>query len=110
VKKAVLFCLSLFLVVVPVFAAQGQTGSRTSPDDSELRKEPPPGGAAFGDAIFIRPFGFLAIGLGFVGTVASLPYSIPSGSVGAVSRRLIADPFKFTFTRPLGVFPEGIVW
>jgi hypothetical protein len=36
--------------------------------------------------------------------VVSLPFSIPSGSVGTAGQLLVADPCKFTFVRPLGDF------
>jgi hypothetical protein len=33
-----------------------------------------------------------------------LPFSIPSKSVGATVQTLVAEPFRYTFTRPIGVF------
>ena len=105
-KKVILFWLSLFLVVAPVLA-HGQTSSETPVGDGAQRQESPRAGAIIGDLIFVRPFGVIFTALGLVGTVVSLPIALPSGSTGTVAQKLIAEPFAFTFTRPLGVFsPE----
>jgi hypothetical protein len=110
-KKAILFWLSLALLVVPALTAQGQAGPEPPREYSAQQKESPSAGAILGDFIFIRPFALIAVAVGVVGTVASLPFSVPSGSVGTVARKLIAEPFNFTFTRPLGTFPaDGVPW
>jgi hypothetical protein len=110
-KKAILFSLSLFLIVGPALSAKGQTSSGTSENYSAQRQDLPTTGAILGDFIFLRPFCVIATAVGVVGLVASLPISIPSGSVGAVAQKLVAEPFAFTFTRPLGTFPESMqVW
>ena len=134
-KKAILLCVSLLLVVGPTLTALGQTSPEASQNESAkpsesaspmesiqkaappgpppppmqpaAQKEPPGAGAILGDFIFLRPLSFAATIVGIAGTVATFPIALPSGSVGAVSKRLIAEPFKFTFTRPLGTFPEG---
>ena len=106
-KKAILFWLVLLLVAGPVLTAHGQTSPDESYDDSAQRQQSPSGGAMAGDVLFVRPFGIIFTAAGVVATVISLPFSIPSGGVGAISQKLIAQPFAFTFTRPLGVFsPE----
>ena len=108
-KKAILLWLFLALLVASALTAQGQTqhSSETSQEYRERQQESPPAGAILGDLVILRPFGIIFTGLGVVGTVAALPFSIPTGSVGTVAQKLIADPFSFTFNRPLGVFsPE----
>ena len=62
----------------------------------------PTGEAIAGDVLFVRPFGLAATLLGTAIFVASLPFSIPSGSVGSAAKSLIAEPAKYTFSRPLG--------
>jgi hypothetical protein len=110
-KKAILFWLFLALLVVPALTAQSQTSSEAPQNPSAQQQESPPAGAIIGDFVFIRPFAVIATAIGVVGTVATLPISVPSGSVGTVARKLIAEPFKFTFTRPLGTFPgDGVPW
>jgi hypothetical protein len=110
-KKAILFSLSLFLVVGPALGAHAQTGSEPPPDPGIQRQEPPSTGAILGDFIFVRPFGVIATALGLVGTVVTLPIAIPSGSTGTVAHKLVSEPFAFTFTRPLGTFStEFSIW
>jgi len=110
-KKTIVLLLTLALLVVPVVGAQGQTSSEAARGYGAEQQESPPAGAILGDFIFVRPFSVIAVAVGIVATVASLPISIPSGSVGTVARKLIADPFNFTFTRPLGTFyGDGVPW
>jgi hypothetical protein len=105
-KKAILCWLFLFLLVGPALSAHGETSSESAQGDSAHQQEPPSTGAILGDFIFIRPFGVIAVAVGVVATVATLPIAVPSGSVGTVAQKLVAEPFAFTFTRPLGVFPS----
>lgn len=56
------------------------------------------------DVLLVRPMGLAAIVLGSVIFVVSLPVALPSGSVGIVGQRLVADPVEFTFVRPIGDF------
>ena len=110
-NKTIVLLLTLALLVVPVVGAQGQTSSEAARGYGAEQQESPPAGAILGDFIFVRPFSVIAVAVGIVATVASLPISIPSGSVGTVARKLIAEPFNFTFTRPLGTFyGDGVPW
>ena len=56
------------------------------------------------DVLLVRPIGLAAIVLGSVIFVVSLPVALPTGSVGKVGQRLVADPVEFTFVRPIGDF------
>ena len=104
-KRAALFCLAFFLVVVPVLTVEGQTSPESSP--SPGTEHTPSGGTMLVDGLLVRPVGIVAIAVGLVGTVVTLPFSLPGGNVNAVARKLVGEPFAFTFTRPLGVFPGG---
>ena len=106
-KKVILFSLSLLLIVGPALVATGETGSETSENQSVQRKEPPSAGAILGDFFFVRPFSVAAVAVGLVVSIAILPFSVPSGSVGTLNRKLVTEPFAYTFTRPLGEFPES---
>jgi hypothetical protein len=101
-RWVMLFFLALSLAVLPVLPAEGQTGAESPPSDAGRI---PSGGAMLVDGLIVRPIGILAIAIGFVGTVVTLPFSIPSGNVNAVAQTLIGNPFTYTFTRPLGEFP-----
>ena len=54
------------------------------------------------DVVFLRPLGIAATGVGVVFFVASLPFSMITGSTGEAFDKLIEDPATFTFARPLG--------
>jgi hypothetical protein len=61
--------------------------------------------AAIVEDVFIaRPAGIVATLLGTAVFIVALPFAAISGSVGPVAETLVADPFKFTFTRPVGDF------
>lgn len=51
------------------------------------------------------PIRVLGVGATLMGTVVFFPaliFTIPTGSVGLSARKLIVEPFKFSFVRPLG--------
>ena len=60
--------------------------------------------AMVADVVIARPAGIVAIVLGTAAFIVALPFAAISGSVEPVARTLVAEPFKFTFTRPVGDF------
>ncbi len=55
------------------------------------------------------PIRILGLGLAIVGTaffIVALPFAMSSGSTGDAWDALVAEPFQFTFTRPLGKFED----
>ncbi len=110
-KRSIVFWLILFLVISPAMGAYGQENSGPPPTGAPANNAyTPPTGAVIGDFLFVRPFGVVATAVGVVLMVASLPFSVPSRSVGVVAETLVADPFMFTFARPLGYFPSEPIW
>ena len=71
------------------------------PAMAEERTEPSGVGILF-DVVLIRPLGIASIVLGAGVFVISLPFSLPTNSTGVAARKLVAEPFKFTFARPVG--------
>lgn len=71
-----------------------QRGSEPSPD----------GGIMLADVLIARPIGIAACAVGLVGTVIALPFAAFSGSMESVTERLVAEPFSYTFQRPVGHF------
>lgn len=61
-------------------------------------------GKMAGDALIVRPLGFCATVIGGAVFVLSLPFSALGGNTKPAYDYLLADPFKFTFVRPLGDF------
>ena len=60
--------------------------------------------AMIADVIIGRPAGFVGMIIGTAVFIVALPFAAISGSVEPVARTLVAEPFKFTFTRPVGDF------
>jgi hypothetical protein len=60
------------------------------------------------DVLVVRPLGLVATAVGTAVFVVGLLFSIPSGSVNYTAQKLIVEPFKFTFTRPVGEFNEDL--
>ncbi len=54
------------------------------------------------DVLVLRPLGLVATGLGAGVFVLTLPFTLPSGSMGDAACGLVADPLAYTFSRPLG--------
>ena len=56
------------------------------------------------DALLVRPLGIIAVILGAGLFVISLPFSLLGRNVGEAGSKLVVDPARFTFVRPLGEF------
>jgi hypothetical protein len=48
--------------------------------------------------------GLAACAVGLLGSIVAMPFASLSGNDREVSRRLVAEPFAYTFTRPVGHF------
>lgn len=59
-----------------------------------------------GDLAVSRPVGIVVTVVGSALFVVSLPFALTSGSVKGTADVLVGQPFRFTFTRPLGDFKE----
>ena len=55
------------------------------------------------DLTLLRPLGCLATVAGGCLFVVTLPFTVPTRSVGKAAKRLVVVPFKYTFSRP---FPD----
>ena len=54
------------------------------------------------DGLILRPAGVLATIVGSVAFVVTLPFSIPTRNVDKAAQKLVVDPAKYTFARPMG--------
>ena len=59
-------------------------------------------GAMVADLVFTRPVGLAATVLGICVFVVSLPFSGPGGNTGQAGEKLVNEPARYTFQRPLG--------
>jgi hypothetical protein len=64
----------------------------------------PTGGEMLADAFMVRPFMLVGTVLTTATFVVTLPFSLLGGNVGDAAETLVAEPFMYTFVRPLGEF------
>jgi hypothetical protein len=62
----------------------------------------PSSGAIAADIVLLRPLGLAGTVLGTALFVVGLPFEALSGDISGPAERLVAQPAKFTFSRPLG--------
>ena len=71
-------------------------------DSYKARTEDVSAEAIIADGLLLRPGGLVATILGTAVFVVTLPFSIPTKSVDKAAQKLIVDPARYTFVRPLG--------
>ncbi|MFQ5465048.1 MAG: hypothetical protein ACE5EI_03890 [Thermodesulfobacteriota bacterium] len=54
------------------------------------------------DLVVFRPIGLLSLVAGSGLYVVWLPFTVPTGAMFEAGKGLVVDPFRFTFTRPVG--------
>ncbi len=95
-KRLIVFLLCFtFLVNVPVYSLA-----------SEEKKEEPSASVIFLDVMLVRPLGIVSIALGTGVFIISLPFTIPTRTVGLAGKKLVKEPFLYTFARPVGDLNE----
>ena len=95
-KQSMVLLLVVALTVVPFgSAALAQL---------EFEVKEPTFGAMTYDLFLMRPFGAVATILGAGVFVISLPLTAITGTVDLAGKKMVAEPFKFTITRPLGTW------
>jgi hypothetical protein len=92
-KRAIILLTALALIAVPCTACLAGELDQ----DSDLV-----GGKMAADGLIVRPLGLCATVIGGAIFVVSLPFSALGGNTKPAYDHLLADPFKFTFNRPLG--------
>jgi ABC-type molybdate transport system permease subunit len=94
-KRLVILVTTFALVMVPCMTCFAQDVER---DEAVIA------GQMAADALVARPLGLCATVIGGALFVVSLPFSLLGRNTGDAFNYLLADPFKFTFSRPLGDF------
>ena len=90
----------LFLVAAMIFIPFGTSAVAQSKDfDDDISAE-----AMAADLLVIRPLGIVASVVGTAVFIVSLPFSALGGNTKIACQKLVEDPAKFTFKRPLGDF------
>jgi hypothetical protein len=94
-QRVIVLLTALTLVAVPCMTCFAQGLEQ---DDEIIA------GKMAGDALVVRPLGICATVIGGAIFVVSLPFSALGGNTKPAYDYLVADPFNFTFNRPLGDF------
>lgn len=90
----------LFLIAALIFIPFGISALAQSKNlDNQISAE-----AMAADLFVIRPLGIVASVAGTAIFIVSLPFSALGGNTKIACRKLVEDPAKFTFKRPLGDF------
>ena len=96
IKKSTVLLLIAALLLIPfqtaVFAQE------------ELGDSDPSAGAMAFDFLLVRPGGAVAAAAGICCFAVTLPFSLLGWNVDTAAEKLVVDPLKFTFFRPLGDF------
>ncbi len=92
--KTLVFFIIAAIVTVPF-------GSSVMAQEETGRKETDPEKIAL-DILLVRPLGLVALAVGTVLSLTALPFSLLGGNHKEVHQKLVVEPAKFTFTRPVG--------
>lgn len=95
-KQSILFLVIASLIVVP-FGSSAL--AQELYEDLGQGVEP-----MLADAILVRPVGIAAIAVGTIIFALSSPFSALGGNIHEAYEKLMAEPARFTFKRPLGQF------
>jgi hypothetical protein len=89
----------IFLLLLTVSSVMGSLYSPAWAADKLRRDDPATQGWSLVDLFVARPLG-IAAGIGGSAVfVVTLPFTLPSGSVGDAASMFIAQPFQFSFLR-----------
>ncbi len=94
-KTLIVALISLFLVFVPC--------ARVMANSSIMADEIFAEGIVL-DVFICRPAGMVTSMVGTTLFVVSLPFALPARSIRTTAKKLVVNPFKWTFVRPLGQF------
>lgn len=95
---------AVMLLTTTSFPAYADDSGAPSPTGAEAPAAETPSGAAMAaDVLVVRPLALAATAVGCVLFIADVPFMpFQAGSPGAPFRRLVAEPARFAFSRPLG--------
>jgi len=95
-KQTIIFFIVAALVFIP-FTTSALAQSKALTDEIGA-------GAMAVDLVLVRPVGIVSVVLGSAVFLVALPFSVLGGNTGETANKLVAEPVKFTFKRPLGDF------
>ena len=95
------------LLVVLLFLCATSLVHATEDPSYRVRTEEVSAETIIVDGLLLRPGGLVATVVGTAVFVVTLPFSIPTKSVDKAAQRLVVDPARYTFVRPLGQVESG---
>jgi hypothetical protein len=104
-KENIMFKIAKKSLVMVIIATLLLISFGTAASAEEyFEAEDPSGGEMLFDVALVRPVGIIATAVGSVFYVLSLPFSAGGDNVDAAGEKLVKEPARFTFKRPLGEF------
>lgn len=97
---------ALVIFIFAAFLINAAGGFQVFAQDQSPGPEPS-GESMMVDFLVLRPLGLVATALGSVIFIASSPFSLLGGNTEAAFKKLVEEPGRFTFTRPLGEMKDG---
>jgi hypothetical protein len=88
--------------VSPVKEPITETSTPDPPAQDQVPGEQAAAEMMVADMLFFRPLGIVATVMGTAFFIASLPFSLAGGNTKTAFQKLVVDPGKYTFNRPLG--------
>ena len=88
-------------LVIVLLCMTGLAGAKT-PYTTDDKAEDASAEAIILDTLVLRPIGLAATVAGTAMFVVSLPFSLLTRRVDKAAQKLVVEPGKYTFTRPLG--------
>jgi hypothetical protein len=101
-QSGIAVTLVVSLLVSASLAHAAASGTMRSTSDLEVRLQQPRAETMILDLVLLRPMGLIGTALGTAAFIISLPFSLPTKSADQAAYKLVVDPAKFTFARPLG--------
>jgi hypothetical protein len=102
-RNATLLSVALILALSPVAGAFAQD---VAIDPFREVQDTTPGFMVF-DALLVRPLSLFATCVGAATFVVALPVTLVTKQTRQSAEKLMKTPAEYTFTRPLGFFPEN---
>jgi hypothetical protein len=93
----VLLASALFAVATAASAQTERDGT-----DGQVTDAAPSSGAIAADIVLLRPLSLVGTVIGTAVFIVGLPFEAIAGDVSDPAKRLVVEPAKYTFVRPLG--------
>ena len=94
IKQSIVFVVITTLMIMPLGSI---SFAQDQPQDQEITAE-----KMIFDFIVVRPLGIVATTVGTCFFIVSLPFSLGGGNTKVAYQKMIVEPLKYTFKRPLG--------